>query len=197
MDVGCRPVLEGLGKAVLQQGEEAGRLVSLGLQEGGAGGELRGAVWEDVEEAAGGELRQDLGSADRGQVRRDLEGAGGGQVCGSLGGEQLGLLGDDLGPLLWRGFLVLPGPVQAGGEAVDRPGGQPGDGVLDGDCHPVLEGLGEAALQQGGEVGRLVSLGLKEGGVGGELQGGGLKGAVWEGGEGAAGEGASASLPWG
>ena len=86
--MGCHPVLEGLGKAVLQQGEEAGRLVSLGLQEGGAGGEhqgggLKGAIWDGVEEAyggkcqllyLGGELCQDLGSADQSQVLRVLGG---------------------------------------------------------------------------------------------------------------------------
>ena len=52
-----------------------------GLQEGWAGGEVKGAFWEGVEGASGGD-------------RRSLH-------LGGPGGEQPGLLGDNLGPLPW------------------------------------------------------------------------------------------------
>ena len=44
---------------------------------------------------------------------------------------------------------------------VGRPGSQPGAGVLDVGCHPVLKGLGGTALQQREEAGCIVSLGLQ------------------------------------
>ena len=71
-----------------------------GSQKVGDGGQLRGKGLEGIVTA---------GEGVQGAIEEGGGEAVGGEVCGGLGGEQPGLLGDKLGPLLWRGFLVLQG----------------------------------------------------------------------------------------
>ena len=81
-------------------------------------------------------------------------------------GEQPGLLADEQ-PVLGEASS-RPWSKRAAGPGVgEHPGGQWGAGVLveaEGGRYPVLEGLGKAALQQGGGVGWQL-----QGGLGGRV----------------------------
>ena len=76
---------------------------------------------------------------------------------GGPGGERPGLLSDKLGPLLWRGFLVLLQDLRSGSQGVEE--------ILELLGGHVLEGIGDVAPvlvlpQLGGEGAHPVGLGL-------------------------------------